>query len=98
MILQKDKGFCDLLRNVPKDSVYNCYYCNAATNLEEILKIDEKLKWMNPEDHEFLLGNLPSSNCPREKPFIHESDLGYDVLNICHECYKRAKSSSDYVY
>ena len=92
MILQKDKRFCDFLRKVPKSSGYNCYYCNEPINLEGLLKIDEKLKRMDPENHEFLLDSLPSSNNPREAPFIHKCDLGYDVLNICIECFKKAKN------
>ena len=92
MILQKDKRFCDFLREAPKSSSYNCYYCNESINLEGLLKIDEKLKKMDPENQEFLLDNLPNSNNPRESPFIHKCDLGYDVLNICLECYKNAKN------
>lgn len=92
MILQKDKRLCDFLRNGFKTSGYICYYCNEAINLEVLLKIDEKLKRMDPENHEFLLDSLPSSNNPREAPFIHKCDLGYDVLNICIECFKKAKN------
>ena len=69
-----------------------CYYCSKTISLEEILKIDRKLKRMNPEDHEFLLDNLPISKKSPEPPFIHECNLGYDVLNICEECYYKAKS------
>lgn len=92
MILQKNKKPCDFLRNNFKISGYNCYYCSETVNLEEILKIDEKLKRMDPEKQEFLLDNLPSSNNPRETPFIHNCDLGYDVLNICIECFKNARN------
>ena len=92
MVLQKNKKPCDFLRNKFKISRYNCYYCNETVNLEEILKIDEKLKRMDPENQEFLLDNLPSSNNPRDSPFIHECDLGYDVLNICIECFKKARN------
>lgn len=90
MILQKDKRLCDFLRKALKSSGYNCYYCNETINLEELLRIDENLKRMNPENQEFLLDNLPSSNNPRKAPFIHKCDLGYDVLNICIECFKKA--------
>ena len=92
MILQKDKRLCDFLRKALKSSGYNCYYCNETINLEELLKIDGKLKRMNSENQEFLLDNLPSSNNPREAPFIHKCDLGYDVLNICIECFKNAQN------
>lgn len=92
MILQKNKKPCDFLRNKFKISGYNCYYCSETVNLEELLKIDEKLKRMDPENQEFLLDNLPSSNNPRDSPFIHECDLGYDVLNICIECFKNARN------
>ena len=92
MILQKDKRFCDFLGKQNKSSNYSCYYCNETINLEEVLKIDEKFKRMNSENHEFLLDNLPSSNNPREAPFIHKCDLGYDVLNICIECFKDAQN------
>ena len=92
MILQKNKRRYDSLRKEFNDSVYDCYYCNGTINLEELLKIDEKLKRMDPENQEFLLDNLPSSNNPREPPFIHNCDLGYDVLNICIECFKKARN------
>jgi len=92
MIHQEDKRLCDFLRKLPKSSVYNCYYCNEIINLEELLKIDDKLKRMDPENQEFLLDNLPSSNNPREAPFIHKCDLGYDVLNICLDCFKKARN------
>ena len=92
MILQKDKRLCDFLGKQIRSSNYSCYYCNETINLEEVLKIDEKFKRMNSENHEFLLDNLPSSNNPREAPFIHKCDLGYDVLNICIECFKDAQN------
>lgn len=92
MILQKDKKLCDFLRKIHKSLGYNCYYCNEIINLEDLLKIDEKLKNMEPENQEFLLDNLPRSNYLREPPFIHKSDLGYDVLNICRECFENAKN------
>ena len=92
MILQKDKGLCDFLGKLIKSSNYSCYYCNETINLEELLKIDEKLKGMNSENHEYLLDNLPSSENIRESPFIHNCDLEYDVLNICIECFKNAQN------
>ena len=92
MILQKDKKLCDFLKKALKSSVYNCYYCNEPINLEELIKIDEKLKKIESENQEFLLDNLPSSSNPREAPFIHNCDLGYDVLNICIECFKKARN------
>ena len=92
MILQKDKRLCDFLRKIHENSEYSCYYCNETINLGEILEIDEKLKEMNPEDHEFLLDDLPNSTNPRESPYIHKCDLGYDVLNICNECFNRVKN------
>lgn len=92
MIIQKDKGFFDFVRKLHKDSVYSCYYCNDTINMEELLIVEDKFKRMDPEDHEFLLDNLPNSDHPRKPPFIHKSDLGYDVLNICIKCFKRAKN------
>ena len=91
MILQKDKRFGDFLGKTLRNSGYNCYYCNESINLEELLKIDEKLKRIDSENQEFLIDNLPSSNNPREAPFIHICDLGYDVLNICIKCFKNAQ-------
>ena len=92
MIGQKDKRFGDFLRKIIEASKYNCYYCSDTINLGELLEIDEKLKRMNPENHEFLLDNLPNSNNSRKSPFIHECDLEYDVLNICKECFKKARN------
>lgn len=71
--------------------VYYCYYCNNPVILEALLKIDEKLKKLDPEDHEYILDNLPKSGNLRVAPFIHKSDLGYEVLNICTECFNNAK-------
>jgi len=70
---------------------YKCYYCGKKSNLEELIKVDQELKRMDSEDHEFLLDNLPISKNSRDPPFIHMADLGYKVLNICRNCYEQAK-------
>lgn len=91
MIIQNDIKFSDYLSKKLKVSIFNCFYCVEAVSVEDLMKIDKKLKKMDPETHEFLLDNLPNSNNPRQTPFVHESDLGYNVLNICFNCFKRAE-------
>ncbi len=89
MILQK-KIQSDYVSKRNKPKVYYCFNCNGQVILEDLLEIDKKLGKLNPEDHEFLLDELPNSNNPRRFPFIHKCNLGYDVLNICKSCFKNA--------
>ena len=79
------------MENQPDSQRYNCYSCDGFCTLDELLKVDNKLKKMDPEEHEFLLDELKKSNGIRKIPFTHMSDLGYEVLNICPTCYIRAK-------
>ncbi len=74
---------------------YFCFFCNSQVKLSELKNIDSKLKEIQSEYQELILDYLPQSNNPREKPFIHKSDYGYDVLNICHKCFKKAYN--DYI-
>ena len=91
MIGQKSIKLSDCLSKKLKIPEFICFYCTAAVNVEDLIKVDKNLKKMDPETQEFLLDNLPNSNKPRHSPFIHKSDLGYDVLNICFNCFKRAQ-------
>lgn len=74
-------------------SKFRCYYCLNLVELKELEAVDEKLEKMNSEMQEFLLDYLPSSKLPRKKPYIHMSDLGYNVLNICLSCFRIAKNN-----
>jgi len=62
---------------------HKCYYCGKTVEEKELLRVDQVLGEMEGEEREFLLDDLPQSDNPREQPFVHKSDLGYDVLNIC---------------
>ncbi|MHA1395905.1 MAG: hypothetical protein ACTSRZ_20570 [Promethearchaeota archaeon] len=79
------------MNNKPEKHCYNCFYCSEPSNLEELLEVDKKLNKMDSENHEFLLDYLQNSSNPRIFPFTHQCDLGYEVLNICANCFKRAK-------
>ncbi len=75
----------------PKKEKYRCYYCNKKVDLEELKDVDLILKKMKEEYYEFLLDDLPKVCSPRKKPYIHLSELGYDVLNICKRCLQKVK-------
>jgi hypothetical protein len=79
-----------------KEKKNRCYYCNQIVNLKELLKVDELLKNIESEEHEFLLDKLPKSSHTRGHPYIHVSDLGYKVLNICFSCFSRVKKGGNY--
>ena len=94
MLSKKELKLSDCLNNKPESFKYNCFYCNESANLDDLVKVDKKLKKMDPEEHEFLLDNLQNSNNLRVPPFIHKCDLGYEVLNICIKCFERAKNTN----
>jgi len=75
-----------------KDPKFRCFYCSSSISMEDLKKVDRKLKKMDSEIQEFLQDLLPDSNLPREKPYTHLSDLGYEVLNICPKCFRNAKN------
>lgn len=74
-----------------KRSAYKCYFCSGNTTLEDAIKVDQKLDKMDPEDHEFLLDELPRLKNPKKKPFVHRCKYGYDVVNLCRKCFLKAK-------
>ena len=73
-----------------KKRKFLCFFCNSPIALSELKKVDIKLKEIQSEYQEFVLDCLPLSNNPREKPFIHKCDYGYNVLNICQKCFQKA--------
>lgn len=74
---------------------YRCFYCKGKVKLDELQQVDQKLKHLESEEYEFLIDELPESTIPRQKPYIHSSDLGYDVLNLCLKCFIEAKEEFD---
>ncbi|HUS49694.1 MAG TPA: hypothetical protein VMZ91_05985 [Candidatus Paceibacterota bacterium] len=72
-----------------------CFYCGKDVNIGELRQIDKKLGKMEGEDREFLMDNFPKTTNPRKKPYVHKSDLGYDVLNICEDHLSRTFNDSD---
>ena len=78
------------LSNSQKTSQLKCFYCGDNVSIEELLQSDQTLGDMEGEDREFLTDSFPKTKNPRKAPFVHKSDLGYDVLNICKSCFKKA--------
>lgn len=73
-----------------KKRKFLCFFCNSHVALSELKNVDIELKGIQSEYQELILDRLPQSNNPREKPFIHKCGYGYNVLNICQKCFKRA--------
>jgi len=82
--------------NPPKSKEYKCFYCNKYIGLKELREVDQILSSFDPEDHEFILDALPPINKPRTSPHLHMSNLGYEVLNMCRECFDKAERKSKY--
>ena len=72
---------------------YCCFFCNSLAKLSELQKVDNILKETSSEHQELILDHLSNSRNPRKKPFIHKSNYGYEVLNICKNCYEQALNS-----
>lgn len=72
-----------------------CVYCEKEIGLEELLQVDLSVKNMDSEEAEFIWDQLPEVPLNKRKieKFLHMSDLGYKVLNICMECYQGAINS-----
>ncbi|KKL98385.1 hypothetical protein LCGC14_1824920 [marine sediment metagenome] len=79
-----------------KKESYKSWYSGKTISKKELLETDKILGNMEGEDREFLMDGFPKSKRPRKKPFIHKSNLGYDVLNISKEDIKKAKKKVDW--
>lgn len=72
-----------------------CFYCGDTVSIGEAIQSDNEFARMEGEDREFLLDSLPKSNNPRKAPFVHKSDFGFDVLNICSKHISQKFNDSD---
>lgn len=70
---------------------YKSWYSGKTVSKKELLEVDKILGKMDGEDREFLMDGFPKSKNPRKKPFVHKSDLGYEVLNISKKDIEKAK-------
>lgn len=62
---------------------YRCYYCGEPVSIGELIQTDQIISNMEGEEREFFMDSLPKSNNPRKAPYVHKSNLGYNVLNMC---------------
>ena len=69
-----------------------CVYCEKEIGLEELIQVDLSVKNIESEKAEFIWDQLPNTPLLKRKQdkFLHMTDLGYKVLNICKECYQKA--------
>ncbi len=64
---------------------YRCYYCGAPVPLAELVQVDRMLSAFDEDTRELVIDQLPPSRHRRAAPFVHETALGYPVLNICRK-------------
>lgn len=72
-------------------SVYRCNYCGKIALLKEFLEIDRQLQALSIEDAEIVLDKVGFGLRITEIPYIHPTEFGYPVLNICRQCWDRFK-------
>ncbi len=76
--------------------LFKCFYCDTTVNFNDLIWVDDKFNQLESEEHEYILDYLHlsiNSERSRANPYVHESDLGYDVLNICRNCFGKASRS-----
>lgn len=69
-----------------------CAFCKKKTELKELLQVDLIVQDRDSEEMEFIWDQLPDISLEERKneKYIHMSDLGYKILNVCMECYQNA--------
>ena len=69
-----------------------CIYCGKKVKINKLLQVDLSVKNMDSEEVEFIWDQLPEIPLDKRKieKFLHMSDLGYKILNICMDCYQKA--------
>ena len=80
---QRYKQYKNLSKKSKPIEKYRCYYGGESVSIGELIRTDQILANMDGEEREFLMDSLPKSNNPRKAPYVHKSNLGYDVLNLC---------------
>lgn len=73
---------------------YRCYYCDEKISLNELIEIDLTIKELDSEDLEFIYDELGEKSKPKVPPYIHLTDLDYNILNICKSCWNQASMKS----
>lgn len=82
---QRSKQFKNL-QTKSKDKVeYRGFYTGKPVGIGELMRVDQTLANMSEDDREWIMDSLPQSKNPRKAPYIHKSNLGYNVLNITNE-------------
>lgn len=99
------KGYLNVIYNEISYKIHNfflsrkglkCYYCNRNVKLKELLYVDNELNNMHIDVYEELMYELDDPEKPKQDPYVHMSDLGYEVLNMCKvhiEWYKEIEES-----
>ena len=69
-----------------------CINCRRNVDINELLHVDLSVKNMDPEKAEFIWDQLPEVPLDDRKieKYLHMSNLGYKVLNVCLEYYQKA--------
>ena len=72
-----------------------CIYCKNKVDLKQLLQVDLIVKSMDSEKMEFIWDQLPSINLEERKieKYLHMTDLGFKILNVCMNCYHKAINS-----
>ena len=72
-----------------------CMSCEKEIGLKELLQVDLSVKKMESEKAELIWDKLPNPPLFKrnQDKFLHMTDLGYKVLNVCQNCYQIAINS-----
>ena len=92
---QEGSSFHVFIRKKKGSSLFKSFYSGSSVTKSELLQVDKMMGKMDSEDREYLMDELPKSKNPRKKPFVHMSDLGYDVLNMSKYDFKKAEEKMD---
>ena len=72
-----------------------CAYCEHAVLISELAVVDCRMKSIaeiDPEFYEFILDQL-GETLSNGSAFVHRpSDLPYDVINVCINCFRQAEA------
>ena len=81
-----------MLENSNNNKNLQCVYCKKKVTLNELLQVDLLTQNRDSEETEFIWDQLPNISLEERKneKFLHMSNLGYKVLNVCMECYQKA--------
>ena len=79
-----------MLKN--NEEILHCIYCKKKVGLKELVEMDSIIRDLDSEEAEFIWDQLPEIAMDErdQDKFLHMSDLGYKVLNVCMDCYQKA--------